>query len=119
MARQRLHQTAAGQASLLFVLAGILGLVSETLLIEESPRPGSIGLNIAAILFAFVLWAAPWHRWSPRTSLLAVPVALVPRRRRTAGVPWGPHRLRRLVRRHVRVDRVLASAAHRPVGGSG
>jgi diguanylate cyclase (GGDEF)-like protein len=76
MARQRLHQTAAGQASLLFVLAGILGLVSETLLIEESPRPASIGINIAAILFSLVLYAAPWHRWSARTSLLAVPVAL-------------------------------------------
>ncbi len=76
MERQRLHQTAAGQACLLFVLAGSLGLVSEGMLVEGSPRPAAIGINLLGLGFALVLWAMPWHRWSARASLVAVPVAL-------------------------------------------
>ena len=75
MARQPLHQTPAGQASLLFALAGVLGLVTETLLDAGTPRPAGIAINVGALGCALLIHVAPWPRWPPRASLSVVPLA--------------------------------------------
>jgi diguanylate cyclase (GGDEF)-like protein len=75
MARQHLHQTATGQAALLFALAGMLGLVSELLLASADARTGSVAVNLCALAFAVALYVAPWERLPASASLVAVPVA--------------------------------------------
>jgi len=76
MGGQRLHQTSAGQASLLFALAGVLGLVTETLLDFGTPRPAAIIINVGALGCALLIYVAPWHRWRSGASLVLVPLAL-------------------------------------------
>ena len=46
MGKQWRQQTAPGQAALLFVVAGCLGLVSELFLSATAPRSASIALNL-------------------------------------------------------------------------
>ena len=76
MARQRRHQTAAGPAGLLFALAGVLGLVTGLFLDAGTNRVAGIAINVCALLCAIGIHLAPWDRWSPRASLVVVPLAL-------------------------------------------
>jgi diguanylate cyclase (GGDEF)-like protein len=76
MARQRLHQTAAGQACVLFTLAGVLGVVTGVFLDDGTNRGAGLAINGCALLCALGISRAPWDRWSPRASLVAVPLAL-------------------------------------------
>jgi diguanylate cyclase (GGDEF)-like protein len=70
-------RSAGGQAASLFVLAGTVGLVNVTL---PGPtgynRPVVSAINVVAIVAGLLAWFAPWSRWSPRASLVLVPVAL-------------------------------------------
>ena len=75
MEKQRRQQTATGQAAVLFVVAGCLGLVSELFLDASATRPGSVALNVVAIACGLVIGVAPWERWPDRTALVAVPLA--------------------------------------------
>ena len=77
MPRQRLRQTAPGQAALLFAVAGALGLVSETLLTAGGTRMASVVVNVSALVASAVIYVAPWHRWRPGASLVLVVLALV------------------------------------------
>ena len=75
MARQRLHQTPAGQGALLFAIAGVLGLLTETLLDTGTQRSTRIMMNIGALGCALLIYVAPWHRWRASATLLGVPLA--------------------------------------------
>jgi diguanylate cyclase (GGDEF)-like protein len=69
-------QTATGQASLLFVVAGLLGLITEIFVQAQGPRLLSIAINLVAIAAGGLMHVAPWHRlpsWAPLA--VAVPVA--------------------------------------------
>jgi diguanylate cyclase (GGDEF)-like protein len=70
-------RTAGGQAAALFVLAGTVGLVNVSL---PGPtnynRPVVAAVNIVAVAAGLLAWFAPWSRWSPRATLILVPVAL-------------------------------------------
>jgi diguanylate cyclase (GGDEF)-like protein len=69
-------QTATAQASILFVVAGVLGLITEIFVQTEAPRPLSLAINVAAIVVGALLHVAPWHRWPAWAALAtAVPVA--------------------------------------------
>src|SRR5688572_11702734 len=69
-------QTATAQASLLFVVAGVLGLITEVFVQAEAPRPLSLTINVVAIVVGGLLRVAPWHRWPTWAALaVAVPVA--------------------------------------------
>jgi len=75
MARQHPHQTATGQAALLFALAGALGLITELLLSSADTRAGNVAVNLVALVCAAGLHLAPWERFPARSSLVAVPIA--------------------------------------------
>ena len=76
MGKQRHQQTATGQAALLFIVAGCLGMVTELFLdTGSSMRVASLVLNAGAILSGVTIALAPWDRWSPRASLVVVPLA--------------------------------------------
>jgi diguanylate cyclase (GGDEF)-like protein len=70
-------RSAGGQAGALFVLAGSVGLVNVAL---PGPtgynRPLVSAINVVGIAVGLIAWFAPWSRWSPRTTLVLVPVAL-------------------------------------------
>jgi diguanylate cyclase (GGDEF)-like protein len=70
-------RSAGGQAAALFVLAGMVGLVNVTL---PGPtnynRPLVSAINVFAVAAGLIAWFAPWSRWSPRATLVLVPVAL-------------------------------------------
>ncbi len=74
MGRFRYMETAAGQASVLFVAAGALGLVGQWV-------PGAAGsadlraINVAALLFGVAISRLPWEHWDRRATLVLVPVA--------------------------------------------
>ncbi|MEO7429363.1 MAG: GGDEF domain-containing protein [Acidimicrobiales bacterium] len=67
-------ETAAGQASLLFVAAGTLGLLSRL-----APNAGGehavLVVNVVAVAFGIVVSLLPWDRWDPRATLALVPAA--------------------------------------------
>ena len=70
-------RSAGGQASALFVLAGTVGLVNVTLPGPTSyNRPLVSAINVVAVAAGLIAWFAPWSRWTPRASLVLVPVAL-------------------------------------------
>jgi diguanylate cyclase (GGDEF)-like protein len=70
-------RSAGGQAAALFVLAGTVGLVNVTLPGPSSyNRPLVAAINILAVVSGLLAWFAPWSRWSPRATLVLVPVAL-------------------------------------------
>jgi len=74
MVRFRNVDTAPGQASLLFVASGALGLMSE--LVPNAARvPGVRAVNIACILFGLAINLLPWSRWHPRATLALGPGA--------------------------------------------
>lgn len=75
MAERRQSQTPWSQAAFLFAVAGVLGLFTELFVMEGTPRTPSLGLGVAAVLSAVVLWSVPSHRWPMSTSLVAVPLA--------------------------------------------
>jgi diguanylate cyclase (GGDEF)-like protein len=75
MGKQRQQQTAPGQAAVLFVVAGCLGLVSELFLDASAMRGASIALNVGAVVSGIAIRLAPWDRWSDRASLTVVPLA--------------------------------------------
>jgi diguanylate cyclase (GGDEF)-like protein len=75
MARQHPHQTATGQAALLFALAGTLGLMTELTLTSTEARTVSVAVNVVALAFAAALYLAPWERLPASASLVAAPVA--------------------------------------------
>ena len=74
MHRQQ-SQTAPGQASTLFVLAGALGLVTELFLDANATRVASVVLNLSAIALGVVIRFLPWHRWPASVALAVVPPA--------------------------------------------
>jgi len=70
-------RSAGGQAAALFVLAGTVGLVNVTLPGPTSyNRPLVSAINIVGIAVGLIAWFAPWSRWSPRATLVLVPVAV-------------------------------------------
>lgn len=74
MGRFRYIETAAGQGSLLFMAAGVVGLINAAL-------PGAGGtvaagvVSVGAICFGLVASRLPWHRWRPIATLGLVPAA--------------------------------------------
>jgi diguanylate cyclase (GGDEF)-like protein len=75
MGRFHLAETAAGQASVLFVTAGSLGLLSE-LVPSGDQAQGLWILNLVALVFGLVISRLPWGRWDRRATLALVPAAL-------------------------------------------
>jgi diguanylate cyclase (GGDEF)-like protein len=74
--RDKANQTGPGQASILFVLAGTLGLISELFLDAAATlRVASIALNLSAITLGVVIRFLPWSRWPSRAALAVVPPA--------------------------------------------
>lgn len=74
MGRIRYTDSAAGQAVVLFVAAGTLGLVGE--LVPHATRAdGMRAVNAIAVVFGLVTSRLPWSRWSPRATLALVPAA--------------------------------------------
>ncbi|MEY2446852.1 MAG: hypothetical protein QOH79_328 [Acidimicrobiaceae bacterium] len=70
-------RSAGGQAGALFVLAGTVGLINVSLPGPTSyNRPLVSAINAVAVLAGLLAWFAPWSRWSPRTTLVLVPVGL-------------------------------------------
>lgn len=70
-------RSAGGQAAALFVLAGTVGLVNVTLPGPTSyNRPVVSAINVVAIGAGLIAWFAPWSRWSPRATVVLVPLAL-------------------------------------------
>jgi diguanylate cyclase (GGDEF)-like protein len=75
MGRFRYADTAAGQASVLFVAAGGLGLVGE--LVPNATHVVALrALNAAALVLGLVISRLPWDRWPQRATLWLVPAAL-------------------------------------------
>jgi diguanylate cyclase (GGDEF)-like protein len=74
MGRVNHIQTAAGQAALLFVLAGALGLTSDAIT-GQVEATGSRLVNGLAIGLGLVVASLPWHRWNQRLTLVLVPAA--------------------------------------------
>ncbi len=73
MARFTRIETAAGQASLLFLGAGVLGLVSELV-----PSVGSSTrlIYLATLVLGILVPLVPWERWGSGATIALVPVAL-------------------------------------------
>ena len=75
MRRFRYTDTAAGQAALLFVAAGTLGLLGEG--VPNAPHTTSVRvLNLTTLAFGLLVSQLPWERWAPRATLVLVPAAL-------------------------------------------
>jgi diguanylate cyclase (GGDEF)-like protein len=75
MGRIRYTDSAAGQAVVLFVAAGTLGLVGE--LVPNAARgDGMRVVNVVAVVLGIVVSQLPWSRWSARATLALVPAAL-------------------------------------------
>jgi diguanylate cyclase (GGDEF)-like protein/PAS domain S-box-containing protein len=74
---QALSPRLAGpMAAALYTAGGIGTFVSA--LLPAAPtmqRAGVVAVAITAILIAAVAWRLPWERWSPRASLVLVPIA--------------------------------------------
>jgi diguanylate cyclase (GGDEF)-like protein len=70
-------RSAGGQAAALFVLAGTVGLVNVTL---PGPtgynRPVVSVINVVSVGVGLIAWFVPWSRWSTRSTLVLVPVAV-------------------------------------------
>lgn len=75
MGRNRYIQTAAGQGSLLFVAAGVLGLLNSVVP-SSGVTNGFRAVNGGAVLFGLVISRLPWQRWSDEATLVLVPAAL-------------------------------------------
>jgi diguanylate cyclase (GGDEF)-like protein len=75
--RQRQLQSATGQASLLFAIAGSLGLVTELLVRDRPQRAGAIAVNVVAVVAAVVIHRLPWERWSSKATLVLPVLALL------------------------------------------
>jgi diguanylate cyclase (GGDEF)-like protein/PAS domain S-box-containing protein len=63
-------------AAVLYMGGGLGTLMSAFL--PASPamyRPGVVVVALSALLIATVVWFLPWERWSPRASLVLVPIA--------------------------------------------
>jgi diguanylate cyclase len=74
MRRFRSIDSAAGQASLLFVAAGSLGLVGQ--LMPNASYPAAVSVvNGTAVILGIVVALLPWDRWTPRATLVLVPAA--------------------------------------------
>lgn len=74
MGRVKQIQTAAGQAALLFVVAGVLGITSD-LITARTESTGSRVVNALALLVGLAASRLPWERWSARWTLVLVPAA--------------------------------------------
>jgi len=55
-------QTATAQASLLFIVAGLLGVITELFIQVGDPRPVSLALNFGAIAAGVAIAVAPWDQ---------------------------------------------------------
>jgi len=74
MGRFRQVQTAAGQAALLFVAGGALGLLNQ--LLPGASRSGAMRtIYAAAAVVGLVVAFLPWERWRPSATLALVPLA--------------------------------------------
>ena len=59
------------------MLAGAVGLINVALPGPSSyNRPVVAAINVVAIVAGLLAWFAPWSNWSPRATLVLVPVAL-------------------------------------------
>jgi diguanylate cyclase (GGDEF)-like protein len=75
MRRWRLIETAAGQGALLFLAAGVLGLLAEAT--PSTPNsPGTIDVYVGSLLVGIVIAVLPWDRWPARMTLVIVAPAL-------------------------------------------
>jgi len=71
-------QTATAQASVLFVVAGVLGVITEVLIDAGDPRPVSLALNLGAIVAGVAIALVSWERLPDRAPLvISVSVAFV------------------------------------------
>ncbi len=61
--------TAAGQASLLVLVAGTLGVLAAGVPGSSQPM-SSVVISALAILCGAVIGVLPWGRWRPRTTLV-------------------------------------------------
>lgn len=74
MGRFRYIESAAGQGSVLFVAAGVVGLINAAL-------PGAGGtvaaclVSLGAMCFGLLISRLPWHRWDVTATLGLVPAA--------------------------------------------
>ncbi len=74
MGRFRQAETAAGQASVLFTAAGVLGLLNE--LVPHAVHSTALRtVNVVAIGLGLLVACLPWDRWDRRATLVLVPVA--------------------------------------------
>ncbi|MGQ0831775.1 MAG: GGDEF domain-containing protein [Microthrixaceae bacterium] len=74
MGRFRNFETAAGQASLLFIAAGALGLLGE-LVPNAAHVPGTRVVNVLSICLGLAILVPPWERWDRRATVILVPAA--------------------------------------------
>lgn len=75
MARARHTESAAGQASVLFVAAGLLGLGSE--LMPGATYDSALRtVYLVALAFGLAITRLPWSRWNPRTTLVLAGAAI-------------------------------------------
>lgn len=75
MGRFRHVETAAGQASVLFMTAGLLGLLGE-LVPNAAYADGQRAVNVIALLLGVAISRLPWSRWDHGWTLTLVPAAL-------------------------------------------
>lgn len=74
MGRLAYVETAAGQASVLFVASGTLGLVSE--LVPNAAVSDAVRVvNVIAVVLGLAMSRLPWDRWDRRATLAVVPAA--------------------------------------------
>lgn len=70
----RWANTATGQASVLFVAAGSLGLVGE--LVPDASHVGGLrAVNLVAVVLGVAIARLPWSRWPQPAALALVPAA--------------------------------------------
>lgn len=74
MAPRRYIETAAGQGALLFMVSGVLGLLS-TLVPSAAVSTSVRVLYAIALLIGVLIGLLPWERWHPRATLIVVPAA--------------------------------------------
>ncbi len=75
MERWQKAESAAGQASILFTAAGLLGILALAAPQANTPA-GARVVSVMAVVAGVLAGMLPWQRWPERTTLLLVPVAL-------------------------------------------
>lgn len=74
MGAPRSAESAAGQASILFVAAGALGVLGHVLP-SALRSEGPLLVNVAAVVLGIVIRWLPWEDWDRRATLALVPAA--------------------------------------------